>query len=575
MQNAHRIMQTLDEVATLLRLSGEPKFKVKAYEKAARLVEMLGEELGALVERGELRSLPGIGVALSKQIEELWNTGSSEYARRLRAEYPEGAAELARVPGMTARRIRVLHEVLGVRSVEDLRDACTAERVRGIPGFGEKTELRLLAGCDGALRSEPREPQPLLRAYALDIAALIERELRDGGWQTACAGPLRRGNELLSELDFVVLGDRGAALHRLSRLRQVVRVDRERGTAQLGSGIRVALHAAPGPEAFGSALFVHTGSPAHVARVCVRASGRGFAIAGAPEAGASGLPVRAFAGERALYDAVGLPWIPPERRDGSGEIEQAQQGDFADLISTSDIRGLVHCHTEWSDGKHSILEMARAAHALGMSFITITDHSPSAHYAGGVALDRLARQWDEIAAAREQVPIHILRGTESDILSDGSLDYPDQVLEQFDVIIASIHARHRLDSAAMTERIVRALSRPLFKIWGHALGRILNHRPAIECDVLRVLDALAGAPGAIEINCDPHRLDLPAAWIPAARERGIPFVVSVDAHSTDALGILPHGITQARRGGVRRHEVLNARDAEEFAALVKPVQRRA
>lgn len=574
MQNADRIAQTLDEMATLLRLSGEPKFKVKAYEKAAELVEMLGDELGVLVERDDLRSLPGIGPALSKQIEELWNTGSSEHSRRLRADHPEGAAELARVPGMTARRIRVLHEVLGVRSVEDLRDACAAGRVRGIPGFGEKTELRLLAGCDGALRREAREPRPMLRAHALDVAARIERALTDGGVRAASAGPLRRGEELLSELDFAVLGELGAALQGLSRLRQVVRVDRERGEARLGGGIRVALHAAPGPEAFGSTLFVHTGSPAHVARVCVRASGLGFAIAGAPEAGASGLPVRAFASEEALYGAVGLSWIPPERRDGSGEIEQAEKRGFADLIATSDIRGLVHCHTLWSDGKNSVLEMARAAQALGMSFITITDHSPSAHYARGVALDRLARQWDEIAEAREQVSIQILRGTESDILSDGSLDYPDDVLEQFDVIIASIHARHRLDGAAMTERLVRAVSLPLFKIWGHALGRILNHRPAIECDVLRVLDALASAPGAIELNADPHRLDLPAAWIPAARERGIPFVVSVDAHSTDGFGVLSHGVTQARRGGVRRNEVLNARGADEFAALVKPVRRR-
>lgn len=572
MQNAHRIAQALDEMATLLRLSKEPKFKVKAYENAARVVAMSGDELAGLVERDALRSLPGIGAALSKQIEELWNTGASEYLRRLRAAHPEGAAELARVPGMTARRIRVLHEALGVRSVEDLRDACTAERVRGIPGFGERTEQRLLAGCDGALRRLERKPEPMLRAYALDLAALIERQLGDGGARAVSAGPLRRGDELLSELDFVVVSELGAALERLARLRQVVRVDRQQGVARLGSGIRVALHAAPRESAFGSSLFVHTGSPAHVARVCVRASARGFAIAGAPEAGASGLPLREFASEEALYDAVGLGWVPPERRDGSVEIEQAEQAGFADLITASDIRGLVHCHTEWSDGKNSILEMARAAHALGMTFITITDHSASAHYARGVALDRLARQWDEIAAAREQVPIQILRGTESDILSDGSLDYPDAVLEQFDVIIASIHARHRLDSAAMTERIVRALSRPEFKIWGHALGRILNHRPAIECDVLRVLDALAQAPGAIEINADPHRLDLPAAWIPAARERGIPFVVSVDAHSTHGFGVLAGGITQARRGGVRRHEVLNARGADEFARLVKPVQ---
>lgn len=215
--------------------------------------------------------------------------------------------------------------------------------------------------------------------------------------------------------------------------------------------------------------------------------------------------------------------------------------------------------------------MARAAHELGMKYITITDHSPSAHYARGVALDRLEAQWDEIAAAQEEVPIRILRGTESDILSDGSLDFPDSVLERFDVIIASIHARHRMDAHVMTARVARALSLPVFKIWGHALGRILNHRPPIECDVPRLLDELRASRGAVEINADPHRLDLPPAWIPAARERGIPFVISVDAHSTRGFGVLRYGVSMARRGGVRRKEVLNALPADAFASRVRPV----
>jgi DNA polymerase (family 10) len=214
--------------------------------------------------------------------------------------------------------------------------------------------------------------------------------------------------------------------------------------------------------------------------------------------------------------------------------------------------------------------MAEAAHALGMKYITITDHSPSAHYARGVTLDRLKQQWDDIAAAEEQVPIRILRGTESDILSDGSLDFPDAVLEQFEVLIASIHARHRMDRGAMTERIERALSLPWFKIWGHALGRILEHRAPIDCDVPRLLDTLARSRGAIEINADPHRLDLPSMWIPAARERRIPFVIAVDAHSVNGFDVLRYGVTVARRGGLRKQEVLNTRSASEFAALVRP-----
>jgi DNA polymerase (family 10) len=241
------------------------------------------------------------------------------------------------------------------------------------------------------------------------------------------------------------------------------------------------------------------------------------------------------------------------------------------LLTTADIRGMVHCHTTYSDGRASIEEMARAAEALGMQYITITDHSPSAHYAGGVTVDRLKEQWDEIAAVQERVKIRILRGTESDILQDGALDYPDEVLERFDVVIASIHSRHKLDRERMTERLVRAMSLPIFKIWGHALGRMLLSRDPIDCDVPEVLDALAGTRGAIELNADPHRLDLPPAWIPAARARGLSFVVSVDAHSTKGLNVLPLGVQLARRGGLRRHEVLNTLPADELAARVRPV----
>jgi DNA polymerase (family 10) len=281
---------------------------------------------------------------------------------------------------------------------------------------------------------------------------------------------------------------------------------------------------------------------------------------------------RSFACEEELYAALGLAWIPPELRQGCGEFAAAETSGFGELLELADIRGFVHCHTTYSDGRASVLEMATAAHALGMQYITITDHSPSAHYAAGVSLDRLKQQWDEIAAAQELVPIRILRGTESDILSDGSLDYPDAVLERFDVIIASIHARHRQDRATMTERLRRALALPMFKIWGHALGRILNHRPAIDCDVPAILDALAGSRGAIELNADPHRLDLPAEWIPEARRRGLRFVISVDAHSERGLSVLSGGVTQARRGGITRAEVLNTRDADAFCAAVNPIR---
>jgi DNA polymerase (family 10) len=266
-----------------------------------------------------------------------------------------------------------------------------------------------------------------------------------------------------------------------------------------------------------------------------------------------------------------MPCIPPELREDEGEIEAALGGTLpADLLTLGDIQGMVHCHTRYSDGRNSVLEMARAAEALGMRYLTITDHSPTAVYAHGLSLERLERQWEEIDRAQEQTGVRILRGTESDILADGSLDYPDDVLARLDVIVASIHTRHGMDEAAMTRRVGAALALPVFKIWGHARGRLIGRRPPFACRMDEILDTAASARVAIEVNGDPHRLDLDPHWIRAARARGLRFVISVDAHSVSELGNLRYGVDTARRGWVRRGEVLNTLPAAEFAAAVKP-----
>lgn len=546
-----------------MRFDRVPKFKIKAYETAAEIVKTVGDELGLLVEQDRLRELSGIGSALSRQIQEFWNTGTSELLNRLRSEHPEGAADLIQIAGMTPKRILALHQALGIRSIEDLRAACVEQRVRSVPGFGEKTEERLCAACERWLNRKEAEPPRLILAHALELSQRFEQQLAPSVEQVHWTGGLRRGEETLSELDVLIVGEPEQALARLASLRQVLRVDRERLVAHLSGGLRLRLHWAK-RDALGSALVLATGNEAHLAKLRERAAQHGL------DWPSESLPP--FASEPELYAALGLPFVAPELRSGSDELERAARGELNDLLELGDVKGMVHCHTTYSDGKDSVEAMARAAHELGMQYITITDHSPSAHYAGGVTLDRLKQQWDEIAAASERVPIRILRGTESDILSDGSLDYPDAILEQFDVVIASIHARHRMDRDAMTTRIERAMALPLFKIWGHALGRILNHRPPFECDVPRILDALARAGGAIEINADPHRLDMAPEWIPLARERNIPFVISVDAHSTRGLGVLRYGITMARRGGLTRDAVLNTRESNEFAARVRPIQ---
>jgi DNA polymerase (family 10) len=310
---------------------------------------------------------------------------------------------------------------------------------------------------------------------------------------------------------------------------------------------------------FAAALVRLTGSPEHVARLEVIARDKNVSL-DAPAAD-----------EREVYARLGLAYVAPELREDRGEIEAARDGTVPeDLVTLADIRGMTHCHTVYSDGKATIEEMARAAEAMGMEYLTITDHSPSAYYAGGVTLDRLARQWDEIARVQELVKVRLLRGTESDILEDGALDYPDTILEKLDVVIASIHSRMKMDEAAMTARLVRAMRQPVFKIWGHALGRLILRRDPFACRLDEVLDAVAESRAAIEVNGDPYRLDLAPEHIQAARARGIRFVISTDAHSTAALGNLRFGVHTARRGWLRRSEVLNTLGADEFVRAVRP-----
>ncbi|MET0412083.1 MAG: helix-hairpin-helix domain-containing protein, partial [Polyangiaceae bacterium] len=418
MQDSDEVARALDAIAGMLAFAGAPRFRVKAYERAATAVRTVGADLAALVEQDRLRQLEGIGATLSGQIRELWNTGDSEYLARLRREHPEGAAELVQVDGMTPRRIRALHAALGVRSVAELHAACRDERVRSVPGFGAKTEARLLAASERWLRRGGPAPRRLILSEAMELGQSLQRELLGVVAEAHVAGAVRRGEESVSELELVITGDRERALQRLRQLRQVWRVDDASGVAYLAAGSTLRVHVASND--LGSRLLLATGTDAHVAAVRERLIARGMADA-------------RFASEGEVYAAIGLALVPPELRTGQDELARAERGDFDDLIELGDIAGAVHCHTDYSDGKNSVLEMATAAHARGLKYITITDHSPSAHYAGGVDLERLERQWDEIAAAQEQVPIRILRGTESDILADGLLDYPDAVLERFDV----------------------------------------------------------------------------------------------------------------------------------------------
>ena len=368
---------------------------------------------------------------------------------------------------------------------------------------------------------------------------------------------MRRGTETVDGIELVAATERPEelleALATWPRSARLLERRPDRAVVELARGARVTLQLFE-PAAFDLGWHRTTGSPGHVSRVLA-------------------LPEKAqrLSGEEGIYLARGLPYVAPELREDAGEVEAAIEGTLPpDLLQVSDLRGFVHCHTTHSDGRASIEQMARAAEALGAEYITITDHSPAAFYAGGLSVDALRRAWEEIDRVQERVGIRILRGTEADILADGSLDYPDDVLAQLDIVIASIHARHGMDARRMTERIVRAMRHPLFKVWGHGLGRLIERRPPVACDVPAILDAVAESRAAIEINGDPHRLDLEPRWLREARRRGIRFVVSTDAHSVGELWNAQYGVTMARRGWVRRSEVLNTLGASGFLAAVRP-----
>ena len=582
------VARALREIGSLLELEGENPFKVRAYENGARAVEGLAEDLGALVAADRLLEVKGIGDALARKIADLHRTGTTEVLDRLRERHPPGTLELVQVPDLGPKKAAALQAALGLRDLADLERACLEGRVRGVKGFGERTEGRILEGVR-RLRERASERRVLL-TEALAEAERLVAHLRSGAAavRVEIAGSARRMRETVADVDLVAAAHDPDGLSAQLIAYPLVAETLARGgtktTVRLASGLQVDLRVVP-PEDFATALHHLTGSKAHHVRLRGIARERGFTLsewglhrlpprggeAPAPDAPPDPAAKVAIPSERALYDALGLAFVPPELREDQGEIEAARAGTLPeDLVSIEDVRGLVHCHTTWSDGRASLEEMARAADALGIEYLTVTDHSRSAGYAGGLEVDRLRRQWDEIARVQEQVKVRLLRGTESDVLEDGALDYPDDVLAGLDVVVASVHSRMKMDEEEMTRRLVRCMSLPVFKIWGHALGRLLLDRDPFACRVEEVLDALAASRGAVEVNGDPRRLELEPRWLRKATARRIPVVLSVDAHAVRDLAYLRWSVATARRGWARRGEVLNAHPTEVFVQSVRP-----
>jgi DNA polymerase (family 10) len=573
------VAAVLREISQLLQLKGENAFKVRAYDLGADAFEVLPPDPaapGGLYERvnnGTLSELSGVGKAIDQKVTELVRTGKLKYLEDLRREFPHGALDLVQIPGLGPRKALVLIRELDVTSLDDLEKAAREGRVRGLKGFGEKTEQTVLEGI-AKVRARQGSRKPLWETRPLAEQLLARVRAAPGVVRAEIAGSIRRYAETNGDIDIVAAsgGPPDEVMESFAAAPGVAEVLARGGTkcsVRMRDGLQADLRVVAEAQ-FATALHHFTGSKQHHVKLRGIARDKGLSISEYGLARIDGGPALQPASEEELYRALGLAPIPPELREDLGELELAQRSALPELVQQSDIRGFVHCHSTWSDGKASIEEMVRAAEALGAQFITITDHTSAAHYANGLDVDRLKRQWDEIAQVQELVPqVRILRGSEVDILEDGGLDWPDAILDQLDVVICSVHQRFKLDEPRQTERIRRALMHPLCGIWGHPTGRYLGERDPLPARWEELIELAAERGVTIECNGTPHRLDFSADLLRLSRKHGAKVCLSVDAHSTRELENLHYAVGTARRGWTERSRVINARDADDFLAMLR------
>ncbi|HET9626183.1 MAG TPA: PHP domain-containing protein [Kofleriaceae bacterium] len=567
------IAALLRELAVYYELDGD-RHRTFAYDRAAKAVEA-ANGLHRLIDEGRLEELPGVGASIARVIAELARRGTVAVLERLREKWPALVIELAQLPKVGVPKARKIYQALEPTSLDEVAAMCRSGAIQELPGFGKISEQRILQ----AIEDRRLQGARVLLLDAEDHATSLAHHLRGDPAITAVevCGPVRRSCEVIDHLAYAVASEhREAVLDRLQGFALVTSIDPAASAASeptsraashrppvigyLAGGLRAEIHIAPRSK-LGWAQIVATGSREHVAQLVARASERGM-----------NLDILEAADEAHVYRALGLPWIPPELRDGSDELAAALAGDtFTDLVTLDDVTCAFHCHTTYSDGKASIGEMAHAAAELGFAAITITDHSAAASYAGGLGADQLRAQHAEIAALVDP-EVRIFRGTEADILADGAIDVPGELIGELDVIIASVHQRHHLDRDAMTQRLITAMRQPFFKVWGHALGRLVLRREPIDVRLDDVLDAVAESPVAIEINGDPYRLDLDPVNARKAAQRGIPFVLSCDAHSTRSLSAVRFAVAMARRARLRKRDILNTLPPDELAAAIRPIK---
>jgi len=572
------VARILDEVADLLEIQGANPFRVRAYRGAVRTVEGLTRPLSQMVDEGEdLTELPGIGKQVDAHIRELLQTGELTVLDEITREVPRTLVELVRLDGVGPKKAKKLWEELGVESVAMLEVEIEKGTVEELAGFGEKSVQKIRRSIGDYRKQTGR----FLRADAEQLIAglLKHMETAPDVARLEVAGSFRRRKETVGDVDLLAScdADGKAVVDHFAGFSGAVRVEAAGGTKGnliLPSGLSVDLRVIP-PESYGAALHYFTGSKEHNVRIRGMAVKKGLRVnewgvfrvpkgVDPESAGREELEQVAGATEEEVYDAVGLPWMPPEIRENRGEFEAAEAGELPDLVTVDDIRGDLHMHSTWSDGTASILEMARACRDRGYRYMALTDHSKAVTVAGGLTPERVREQWDEIAEAQDAMgdEFRIFRGQEVDILKDGSLDQPDDLLEELDLVIVSVHSFMDMDRDAMTERVLRALSHPQVDILAHPTGRLLNRREPYELDVEAVLETARERSVAVEVNAHPRRLDLNDVYLRRARDLGVLVVVNTDAHSPAGLEVMRFGVDQARRGWLEKTDVLNCGTAK-------------
>lgn len=558
------VARTLEAIATLMELKGENPFKVRAFSGGARLLETTELDLAGLVAEGKLTTVKGIGAGLAEVIKEMVTTGASSVHAELAASIPAGVIEMLAIPNLGPKKIKAIHEGLGVASVGELEYACNENRLASLAGFGAKTQDKILAG----IRLMKQNLGRFLYADVIDTAESLLASVsgHPSVQRAAIAGSLRRCKETVKDVDLVASSDDPAAVMAafvaLPGVSEVIGHGATKSSVRLENGLSVDLRVVSDDQ-FPFTLHHFTGSKEHNTLMRQRAQERGLKL---NEYGLwRGDELIPCHDEADIFARLAMAYVAPELREGLDEIALAEAGPLPELVTLGDLEGIFHVHTTYSDGGASVEAMARAAQALGYRYVGISDHSEAAVYAQGLTRDRIREQHAEIDRLNAELSgITILKGIEADILADGSLDYDRETLATFDFVIASVHSRFGLDEAAMTDRLVKALSNPHVTMLGHMTGRLLLGREPYALDLDRVFKAAAAHGVVIELNANPHRLDIDWRHLRRALELGVHIAINPDAHSIDGLQDTRFGVGIARKGGVQPGQVLNCLTLEDL-----------